>query len=392
MTNTTENTTTAPLHAVRTPEGVELHPETDALAADQHDRLLAAVDELFDNRTIPLLGDDEREVSEEIGAVYYDGSGAVVDITVETSHRKPTEREDGRDPMSVFEAVGERDSTRNRQQGDPIQLRRDGTSWRLSFGPEAREAGIEAGDYVAVDLEDGEYDPLLVIGLLPEPPENPSRDPFTRKVMERGDSLAVNVPGRHMDDRGLGLDPGEYDNETPLLFEPLVDNGLVGLAPLGYADGREYVPRGHRDGDPGVDAAPDPETEQVSLAESTPETPEGVGAIPPEAIQAAAQTTGVDAETVERALQLLANDCSPDALADYRVRKFDAVETPEGTVYVVSSDVWEALDATSRLDGAVRQAVRQAHVRAAELLLEDYMPESDARGFAASADAIVLDL
>lgn len=390
MTDDTDraNASNAPLRAVRTPKGVELHPP-EKIHEDHCDRLVDAVDEVFDPRTVSQLGSDQTETSDEIGTVWYDDAGMVVDIAVPTDHRKPSEKEDGRDEMAVFEVVADRDSTRNRSSGDLISLRKSGSNWQLSFGPEAREAGIEAGDYVVVDLEDPEFDPLLVIGVVPDPPENPKDDPFTRKVTKRGDTLGVTIPERNIDERGLGLSADEYDTENPLQFEPLVQQGLVGLAPVGYADGREYIARGHRSDSGPVDAAPDPNAEQVSLADAAPETPEGVGAIPAEAIQAASQLTGVASETVERALQLLADSLDVDALDAHHAEAFDPVETPDGTVHIVSRDVWSALDATQNLDASVQQAVRQAHTLAAETLLDKHAPESDEREFSTSWDALV---
>ncbi len=271
--------------------------------------------------------------------------------------------------------VDDASSLRSRSPGDPVRLRQGQSGWLINIGIESQAANIKSGEYVVVDLQETRHGPLLTLTRLSESPSNPEANPLVRKVMDRGDTLAVTIPPRHLGDRGLTLSQDEYTNSNPLLFEPLVKTGVVGLAPTTYYDGTTFSIPSHFD-----------------AGDANPGTPEDVGPIPPEAIQAAAQTTGVGSATVERALQLLADDLAADALADHRVSEYDAVETPEGTVYVVGSGVWEALDATSRLDASVRQAVRQAHVRAAELLLEDYMLESDARGFAASADAIVLDL
>ena len=277
----------------------------------------------------------------------------------------------------------------HRGEGDPVRLRRDQSGWRINFGIEARTAGIEAGDYVVVDLEDPGTDPLLLLGLLPEAPENPKQDPFTRKVMDRGDTLAVKIPPRYIDERGLDLDADTYDNDNPLLLEPLVDDGLVGLEPTEYYDGTEFVPSANRD-DSGVEVTPDAEvSEHVSLSENAPNTPESVGAIPADAITAAAQLTGVETEAVERALTLVSDGLDADALADYSAPEHDPVETPEGTVTVVTPDVWGNLDATQGLGPNVQQAVRQAHARAAERLLDVYAPDSAARGFAGEYDAVV---
>jgi hypothetical protein len=393
MTSTTNQpeTTAAPIRAVRTNAGVELQLPDDLLG-NQHERLYDAIDEVFDNRTIPQLGNDKAETSEQIGAISCDADGAVVDIDIETEFRKPSERENGRDPMAIFERLAERDSSRNRQSTGLISLRKQDLKWLVSFGPEADEAGIEAGDYVVVDLEDPEYDPLLVVGVLPEAPENPEQDPLTRKVMDRGDTLAVTIPKRVLDDRGLDLDMDSYESKNPLQFDTLVDRGLVGLAPVGYADGQEFVPKGHRDGDMAVDAEPDTgRTEQVPLADATPETPQGVGPIPPEAIQAASQTTGVESKTIERALKLLVTDLNMGALGSHLVAEYELTETPDGTVAVVNPDVWDSLGATQNLDSSVQQAVRQSHVRAAEMLLDQHAPNAAERNFARTADAIVLE-
>ena len=280
-------------------------------------------------------------------------------------------------------------SPTNPDEDNHIRLQRGQSGWRINFGVQARQAGIEGGDYVVVDIEDPEYDPLVVVGQLPEQPENPEKDPFTRKVMNPGDTLAVKIPRRHLDDRGLDLPLDTYDNDNPLLFEPLVDAGLVGLAPLGYHDGTEYVPPGHRDENPEVESAPDPEqSEQATLVETT--GPDAVGPIPPEAISAAAQVTGVGTEQVRDALVTLADQLDADTLNARHVPEFDPVETPEGVVYVVDSDAWDSLADDVALDAGVQQAVRQAHVRAAEGLLDSYAPNSDARRFAAEYDAIVL--
>ena len=97
-----------------------------------------------------------------------------------------------------------------------------------------------------------------------------------------------------------------------------------------------------------------------------------------------------ETEHVRDTLVTLADQLDADALDARHVPEFNPVETPEGTVYVVDGDAWDALADDMALDAGVRQAVRQAHVRAAEGLLDSYAPNSDARRFAAEYDAVVL--
>jgi hypothetical protein len=272
-------------------------------------------------------------------------------------------------------------SRHHREEGDPVRLRKRESGWLINFGMEARAAGIEPGDYVVVDLEAPETDPLLVVGVLAEPPENPEQDPLVRKVAERGTGRSVTIPPSHLDDRGLDLARESYDNDTPLLFEPLLDDGLVGLQPVRYTDGTGFVPPGDREDESAGSPA---DATEWAADESG---PDAVGPIKQEAIAAAAQLTGTKRPQVRTALQQLAErGPDVDVLAD--IRAYPAVETPEGVVHVVESDAWDALDAPE--DPAVRQAVRQAHVRTAERLFDSYAPDHDGRGFAPEYEAVVL--
>lgn len=275
--------------------------------------------------------------------------------------------------------IEDENSLRARSAGDPVRLRYDQSGWLVNIGIEATAARFSGGDHVLVDLKDMPHCPLLTISQLADPPSNPGQNPLMRKLMDRGDTIAVTIPPRHITDRGLGLAGPTYNNNNPLLLKPLVETGVVGLEPTNYYDGTAYV-------------LPDYFSTNTVTSPDKPTTSEGIGPIPPDAVTAAAQTTGVSAATVERALDLLAIDRLPaaDVLSAHRLADYDPVETPDATVYVVASDVWDALDATSGFDADVQQAVRFAHVRAAESLLNQYAPAADARGFATAGDAVVV--
>lgn len=261
----------------------------------------------------------------------------------------------------------ETDSSYHREKEGPIPLKKNSSGWYINFLREARAAGIEGGDYVTVELEDAQQDPLVLIGLLPEPPENPQSNPLVRKVSDRGSTLSVKIPRKHLEEHGLDIDPDNYDTENRLLFDYLVDDGVVGLFPLGFEDGTEFVPTAVRDDeDPAVDATPDPEqSEQTTLAN----VEESGTPVSEQAITTAAQTTGVNREKIVGALERIDESVARDDLE--LVENVDPLETDDATVYLVTDESWAGLVDDLGLSEDVAVAVEQAETIAAEELSRD---------------------
>lgn len=144
-------------------------------------------------------------------------------------------------PLDAIDPLEELDP-RNRARGggfaersDFISIRRDSNSARLSIKPVAEKAGIEAGDYIDMDIDippgplfEGDRPFITLIRL--EEDEEPGH--FSRKVTGGDSQMQVSLPKELLTDpqMGLGIDYDTYSNEDKLLLYPKVlEDGLVAL-------------------------------------------------------------------------------------------------------------------------------------------------------------------
>ncbi|MFC4553614.1 MULTISPECIES: hypothetical protein [Halorussus] len=362
------------------------------IAADELDRQTLDVDAYDDGdyrirvfETLPITNgnveerveiryDRKTETIQHRHYEYHKRNGEFLrdDVRDLESYPDPLPETRDRDDTPTDNSAGGSGSKYHREEGDPIRLMKESSGWRIGFGMEARAAGIEAGDYLYSDLEDAETDPLLILNRADDPGENPDSNPELRRVMDTGTSLSVKIPRRHLDEFGLGLNLDDYDNENPLLFEPLVDDGLVGLVPLGYVDGREFVPRAFRDQDSGETTPEESESEQATLGGSVEST---ATPISEQAITAAAQTVGVNRDRLVDVLETINESVSEDDLN--LIDEASPVQLDDVTVYFVTPETWPDAADDLALDEDLLEAAKLAYVRASEeIILKTGVEES----------------
>lgn len=242
---------------------------------------------------------------------------------------------------------------------------------------ETAAAGIDVGDTVAWDAlppETPDEPPMLVCQRVPE--SEADLIPTARTVSKQKDAVHVGIPtdvlGRERNLPGeppvaLGLDVDAYDPDNALHFQALVDEGVVALVPVGYDDGRAF----RFDADQGigyaVERVPDADASDHDQDQDHEQGGHATDATTPlseHTIRAVADATGVDADTLADALDVLAARLTPNDLV--RVPEYDPLDTDDGTVYIVDAADWERLLSDVFDSDALCEAVRTAHLDAAE--------------------------
>lgn len=253
-----------------------------------------------------------------------------------------------------------------REPGELVRLGRDEPSWAFQMKQELEDAGIQAGDTVEFDLMWDETGPMLVAARVdPDEPAPPGLEDRRRSVIPRDRSLLVHPPvdlieGDPSLEAGLGIDSDEYDTSNALYFEPLVDDGLVGLVPVAYEDQTPFEP---------TQDAGTPET--IDL-------PETVAGIPREQVQAAADTTGVRVLQLADALEALQDTITEHGVEIEAAEKYDDLEVQDRVVrFVTPEEASRVIGATPLpqiYDDRVLEAVLLAHVKAAETFVQANAP------------------
>lgn len=112
---------------------------------------------------------------------------------------------------------------------------------------ELEAAGFEPGDKADVHLLWDDASPMIVLARVgDDEPAPPGLEDRRRTITERDRSLVIKPPIDIMEgdpelEGGLGLDRDTYDPENPLYFEPLIQDGTLGLIPLAYEDGTKFA-------------------------------------------------------------------------------------------------------------------------------------------------------
>ncbi|MCF2165429.1 hypothetical protein [Halobacterium salinarum] len=255
------------------------------------------------------------------------------------------------------------------------------TSWVLNMTQPLRAAGIQGGDHVDVDLLWEDDGPMLVFGRIPaDVAETDDAGGHVRTVTDRGTNLSVKPPCELIEANseygaGLGLDRSDYDNDDPLCFDVLVDDGLVALAPMGHKSTLNASSEPEADGSTGSE--PSSKTDATSHGHPLTE----------DAVSAAAQATGVPVTALRDALGTVAADADVDEIetaADY-----DALDVDDRRVLVVPDRVWSDIQTRAGFDEDVFDAARLAHTRMAETLVFD-ASETEYRRFSQDYDALVV--
>jgi len=286
-------------------------------------------------------------------------------------------------------AQGDTDTNGEQPAIDPANLIRlkvasNETSWVLNMTEPLRDANIEAGDHVDVDLLWEDDSPMLVFGKVPADVADADDDAArTRTVTDRGKNLSVKPPTELLEadseyGAGLGLDRGEYDNDDPLCFDALVEDSLVALAPVGYESTLTASESVADDSDANK---PTSGTLQTGGGESSHQP------LSEEAVSAAAQAAGVSAGVLRDALATVATTVDVDELAT--APDYDPLDVDDYRVVVVPDRVWSDLQARLDLEADVLEAVRLAHTRMAETLVVD-AGASEYRRFSKEYDALVV--
>ncbi|WP_353635516.1 hypothetical protein ABSL23_15840 (plasmid) [Halobacterium sp. NMX12-1] len=263
------------------------------------------------------------------------------------------------------------------------------TSWVLNMTDPLRDANIEAGDHVDVDLLWEDDSPMLVFGKVPADVADSDDDAArTRTVTDRGKNLSVKPPRELLEadseyGAGLGLDRGEYDNNDPLCFDALVEDGLVALAPVGY----ESTLTASQEGETPASEPSADSTEDDSPSETSGEDAASRHPLSEEAVSAAAQATGVSTTALRDALATVATTVDVDELAT--APDYDRLDVDDHRVVVVPDRVWSDLQARLDLEDDVLDAARLAHTRMAETLVVD-AGAREYRRFSQEYDALVV--
>ena len=207
-------------------------------------------------------------------------------------------------------------------------------------------------------------------------------------MSDRGKNLSVKPPRELLEadseyGAGLGLDRGEYDNDDPLCFDALVEDGLVALAPVGY----ESTLTASREGETPASASPADGTEDDSPSETSGEDAASSYPLSEEAVSAAAQATGVSMTALRDALATVSASVDVDELAT--APDYDLLDVDDRRVLVVPDRVWSDLQARLDLEADVLEAARLAHTRMAETLVVD-AEASEYRRFSKEYDALVV--
>lgn len=262
-------------------------------------------------------------------------------------------------PVSEVPTPNELVALRKAEHSCEVRLKR--------FGP---DANIDDGDYVDVMLDD---ELGLVLGKIPED-DDVDAAPFARKFPR------VNVPIRHLDERGLNIPLDDMLDDDPFLFEPLVEDGIIGLVPLGFK--HEVLENAARpdnavtwatDPDPESESAPGADEtstsgEQSQFDEFDPEPVETIAPIDTDIIDAVAQTLGHDAHTlatlVERVDAVIPDDVTP---AD----DYDALDVDDRRVTIIPESVWEEYAAAAELGADEATAARTVFVDQANALIRE---------------------
>lgn len=290
-----------------------------------------------------------------------------------------------------------------------IPLRTGGDAFYVEVAEPADVAGIPTEDPVAwtldpdpdpseaVDEEAGA--PRLYFGSVSD--EDQEEAIHTRAPSTEGEAIAIEVPRSLLTD-GLGLDLEAYDDENPLLFEPVVLeepvaarteadapapllDPVVGLVPVRFGDGTPYrdevLPETDRESDPVVEAHLDREADSIPRPETA------SAPIDPEVIDRVVETADVSrsdlVETLE-AIQRADVVDESDAANEY------APLTAEDRVaVVVDPDTWGEVAAAVEGDPDALDAARRAHEQQAEELVRR-ADASEYHGFAAEHDAVVV--
>lgn len=237
-------------------------------------------------------------------------------------------------------------------------------SWVLNMKRYFDAAGFEAGDSVEFDLVWDDDQPMLMLGKLPADDVDAARDP--RTVTDRGASLSINPPKPLLEDdteygHGLGLEYDAYDNDNPLCFDPMVDEGVIALLPVGFeADLRSH------------DEEPDLLVSDAAVA-------------------AAVQATGLNTPTVRDAL-LAVEDAVDEAFVRESlsgvVDDYELLDVGDRVVVVVGDRAWSDVQSAAGLSADVLEAVRVAHTRTAEDLVVE-VGASEYRRFSREYSALV---
>jgi hypothetical protein len=263
------------------------------------------------------------------------------------------------------------------------------TSWVLNMTQPLRDANIQGGDSVDVDLLWEDDSPMLVFGKVPAEAADADDDAArTRTVTDRGKNLSVKPPRELLEadseyGAGLGLDRGEYDNNDPLCFDALVEDGLVALAPVGY----ESTLTASQEGETPASEPSADSTEDDSPSETSGEDAASRHPLSEEAVSAAAQATGVSTTALRDALATVATTVDVDELAT--APDYDRLDVDDHRVVVVPDRVWSDLQARLDLEDDVLDAARLAHTRMAETLVVD-AGASEYRRFSQEYDALVV--
>ena len=241
--------------------------------------------------------------------------------------------------------------------------------FHLYLTEETDAAGIDVGDTVAWDVlppETPDEPPMLVCQRVPD--SEAEMVPTARTVSQQGTAVhvgvATDVLGRERNLPGeppvaLGLDVPNYDPDNVLHFQPLVDEGVVALVPVGYDDGRAFrfdVEQGI--GYP-VGRVPESDERTSTTADVDADADSPIPEHIVDTVCSATHDTTVDSETLRDALDVVAGRLSPDSLP--HVPEYDPLETDAGTVYVVVPDEFDRILLDILDSSDLADAVRAAH-------------------------------